>query len=113
MSMTIGGNTVHNPAYDKVWQRERQQIGAPWAYLDGSRGGHHITAQWGWSLVWRVVGKDYTDLMTALLAVEGVSFTLTDHLGNSETCMLDGNPRDRLDGNVVHEVTASFVETTA
>lgn len=113
MSMTIGANTVASPAYDDGWEREREQVGGGFRYLDGSRGRHHVTAQWRWSLSWRVKGADYTALMAALLAVEGTAFTLTDHLGNSETCELEGSPRDLEIGNGKHAVSATFVEVTA
>lgn len=112
MSMTIGDNTVKSPFYGEGWERERRRVGGDWLFLDGSRGRHHITAHWAPRFVWRVTGDEYDDLMEALLAVEGTTFTLTDHLGNTGGVMMVGNPTDRLIGTTVHEVTAEFVGVT-
>lgn len=113
MSMMIGTATVVNPFYDGGYARERDLMVGRWRFLAGDRGRHFVVGQWKWSIVWRVLATDYDDLMAALAAVEQGTFTLTDHLGNSETCELDGNPKERLMGNTVHEVTATFVEVTA
>lgn len=113
MSMTIGDNTVKSPYYGEGWERERRRIGGDWLFLDASRGRHHMGAHWAPRFVWRVWGDDYTTLMGALLAVEGTTFTLTDHLGNEAEVMMVGNPTDRLIGTAVHEVTAEFVGVAA
>lgn len=113
MSMTIGDNTVKSPFYGEGWERERRRIGGDWLFLDASRGRHHMGAHWAPRFVWRVVEDEYDTLMTALLAVEGVIFTLTDHLGNIGDVMMVGSPTDRLIGTVLHEVSAQFIEVTA
>ncbi len=112
MSMTIGDNTVKSPFYGEGWERERRRVGGDWLFLDASRGRHHMGAHWAPRFVWRVVGDEYTALMTALLAVEGTTFTLTDHLGNAADVMMVGVPTDRLIGTALHEVSAQFVGVT-
>lgn len=113
MSMGIGEHTIKSPFYGEGWERERRRIGGDWLFLDASRGRHHMGAHWAPRYVWRVVGEEYTALMAALLDVEGTTFGLIDHLGNSGTMMLVGNPTDRLIGTRLHEVSAQFIEVTA
>lgn len=113
MSMMIGAHVVASPFYgEEGWERVHQRTGGDWQYLDGSRGRHHVTAQWRWSVVWRVYGEEYAELMVALESMAGGYAIVTDHLGHSEECMLDGDVRDRLIGTNVHEVSASFIQIT-
>jgi len=113
MSMTIGGNTVVNPFHDGGWSRRHVRVGADWTFLDGSQGEHQLSRQYEWTIVWRVMATNYSNLVTALTAVAGTAFAVVDHLGNGETCKLAGDWTDGLLGNTVHEVSATFRETTA
>ena len=114
MSMTIGAATsIVNPHHEGGWARRYVRVGQDRTYADGSRGENPITFQWQWEIVWRVAGTAYSNLMSALVTVAGTEFSFVDHLGNSETCNLIGEPEDMLIGNVVHEVKATFREATA
>lgn len=117
MSMTIGTYTVVNPHYQGGHKQEREIVGGGSRRLSGARWSHYITGQWGWNpLKWRVVGDDYNGVngvRTALVGVEGTTFTLTDWLGNSETCELETGWTDEPLGVGVHEIVANFREVTA